>query len=72
MFTVEEYLTVDGRNPFMVWFNRLGSDIQIRVAARIDLDRFKQGNFGDHKRINKDIFEARFFLDQDIGCIFQK
>jgi putative addiction module killer protein len=34
--------------------------VKIKILAR--LDRIENGNFGDHKQIDKNLFELRFFF----------
>jgi putative addiction module killer protein len=34
--------------------------VKIKILAR--LDRVENGNFGDHKQIDKNLFELRFFF----------
>jgi putative addiction module killer protein len=58
-FTVEYYETPDGRCPFLEWLEALEAVVRYRVNARID--RFEQGNLGDHKPLagHPGLFEAR-------------
>ena len=58
-----------GTSPFKVWLDKIDNKFQERILARIM--RFQDGNFGDHKKVAKDVFEARFFSDQDIEFILQ-
>ena len=47
---MEEYTTVDGKNPFGEWLRKLKDKRTIaRILAR--LDRVQLGNFGDYKPI---------------------
>ena len=70
MFNVEDFLDEDGSRPFKVWLDRLDKKFQARVLARIT--RFQDGNFGDHRRINENIFEARFFFGSGYRVYFAK
>ena len=60
MFNIEEYLDQKGKRPFKIWLDKLDRKIQSRIMARIS--RFRYGNFGDYKKVTKNIFEARFFF----------
>jgi putative addiction module killer protein len=43
------------------WMARLKDrSVKIKILAR--LDRIENGNFGDHKQIDKNLFELRFFF----------
>ncbi len=49
-YTIEEYITEDGKTPFRDWVNHLKDQTaQRKVAVR--LRRASFGNFGDCKRI---------------------
>ena len=49
-YTIEEYITEDGRTPFLDWVNHLKDQTaQRKIAVR--LRRASFGNFGDCKRI---------------------
>lgn len=58
-FTVAYYVTPDGQCPFLAWLEALDPALRHRVQARID--RFEQGNLGDHKALagQPGLFEAR-------------
>lgn len=60
-YQVLEYLTADGVSPFATW--RCTLDVQIR--ARIDrvVERFVDGNLGDHKSVGQGVIETRI----DVG-----
>jgi len=57
LYQIREYLTADGVSPFSIW--RQTVDIQAR--ARIDrvLERFGDGNLGDHKGVGDGVMETR-------------
>ena len=57
MFTVREYLTADGRNPFRERLGTLDVAVKARVQARVL--RFELGNLGDHKSVGGGVWEAR-------------
>jgi len=43
------------------WFKKLkNATAKIKILAR--LARVENGNFGDHKQINQNLFELRFFF----------
>jgi putative addiction module killer protein len=45
---------------FNKWLHSLDSQITNRILAR--LFRVENGNFGDHKQLDNDIFELRLFF----------
>lgn len=57
-FSVQEYLTPDGRSPYRAWLQSLDVPTRARVQARVL--RFEMGNLGDHKAVGDGVFEARF------------
>ena len=44
--------------PFEDWFYKLDKTVQARIEKR--LERVKEGNYGDFKRLDSDISELRF------------
>lgn len=54
---VREYLCTDGHSPFGEWLRALDS----RTRTRIDrvIERFVDGNFGDHKGVGEGVLETR-------------
>lgn len=71
-YTVEYYETADGRCPFLDWIEALDESIRHRVSAR--LDRFEQGNLGDHKPLKgqSGLFEARLQFGPGFRLYFSK
>jgi putative addiction module killer protein len=55
---LKEYLTSDGRSPFIEWLNKI-RDARARARIRVRLDRLSLGNFGDCKSIGGSIHELR-------------
>ena len=56
-FTVREYLTADGRNPFREWLAAVDVAVKARIQARVL--RLELGNLGDHKSVGAGVLEAR-------------
>jgi putative addiction module killer protein len=56
-FEIREYVTLGGVSPFANWRRTLDPP----TRARIDrvLERFVDGNFGDHKTVGEGVQEAR-------------
>lgn len=52
------YESKSGKKPFQFWFKSMDKKIKERILAR--LDRIEQGNFGDYKYIDDDIYELKF------------
>ena len=56
-FDVLEYLTADGVSPFAKW--RATLDVQTRVRIDRVVERFYDGNLGDHKSVGAGVMETR-------------
>ena len=57
LYEVREYLTADGVSPFARW--RQGRDAQVRARVDRVLERFVDGNLGDHKGVGAGVIETR-------------
>ena len=55
------YFLPDGGAPFEDWHAKL-RDKKARAAILNRLDRLRSGNFGDHKRLNNNLYELRIHL----------
>ena len=60
----------DGKEPFNGWLLSLEKSIKLRILRR--LDRITMGNFGDHKQIDGNLFELRFFFGSGYRVYFGK
>jgi putative addiction module killer protein len=56
-YTVLEYLTADGVSPFAKW--RITLDVHARVRIDSVVERFYDGNLGDHKGVGAGVIETR-------------
>ena len=70
LFYIRELILDNGRCPYEEWFNSLDRQMQIRVDSR--LSRFESGNFGDHRNLKNDLFEARLFFGPGYRFYFGK
>ena len=52
------YKTSAGKCPFEEWFYKLDKTAQARIEKR--LERVKENNYGDFKKLNSNISELRF------------
>jgi len=52
------YKTKSGKCPYLDWYNNLDNDVKNRIRAR--LERLEEDNFGDCKKINRNLSELRF------------
>ncbi|MBF0259065.1 MAG: type II toxin-antitoxin system RelE/ParE family toxin [Desulfamplus sp.] len=52
---------IETTNIFDKWFKKL-KNAKDRARIMIRFDRIKSGNFGDHKIIQDQLFELRFFF----------
>lgn len=57
LYEIREYLTADGASPFAMW--RRTVDAQARARVDRVLERFGDGNFGDHKGVGDGVLETR-------------
>lgn len=58
MHEIQDYLTPEGRDPFMDWLAALADRmVKARVAARVQ--RLAAGNFGDCKPLAGGVWELR-------------
>jgi putative addiction module killer protein len=63
VYEVRQYLTEDGKNPFLTWLKQVRDPIaKIQIIKR--LNRLEQGNFGDVKFCRAGVWELRL----DIGA----
>lgn len=61
LFEIRHYLTSDGRNPFIEWFDSV-RDGKARVAIGRRINRIETGNFGDHRFCREGVWELRIDL----------
>ncbi len=71
------YKTQDGKCPYSEWYNELDMSVRVRVAKRVD--KLKDGNYGDHKKLqNSELSELRmdfgkgyriYYLDLDTTLV---
>ena len=59
-WTIDKYVTADGRCYFDEWFDGLDAKSQARILVR--LDRVRLGNFGDCNSVGEGVSEFRFFF----------
>ncbi|MDE0426276.1 MAG: type II toxin-antitoxin system RelE/ParE family toxin [Candidatus Poribacteria bacterium] len=52
------YITSSGSNPYQRWYMRI-KDQKTQIAISNRISRLRSGNFGDFKRLNKDLYELR-------------
>ena len=63
--TVRQYVTADGTRPFGEWVRSLTKAVWARIQLRVQ--RFELGNFGDHKGVGDDVWEARVMFGPATG-----
>ena len=71
------YKTEDGKYPYIEWLDALDLSIRTRVIKRVD--KLKDGNYGDHKKLqNSQLSELRmdfgkgyriYYLDLDTKLV---
>jgi putative addiction module killer protein len=47
-----------GKEPLKIWLNKLDSSTRRRIEIR--LERLSIGNYGDYKKLTKELFELKF------------
>ena len=53
--------TIEKTNHFVEWLTGIkDTKFKSRILTRVD--RVKAGNFGDHKQLENDLYELRFFF----------
>jgi len=57
-YTIDYYLTADGRKPFKEWLDGL-RDIAARQKVRIRLDRVRLGNLGRNRSVGEGVYEIK-------------
>ena len=61
-YQISIYSTENNKEPFNIWLCSLDKKFQKRVLSR--LIRIQNGNFGDYKQLDNDLYELRL----DFGC----
>jgi putative addiction module killer protein len=57
VYQILEYLTADGISPFAAWRGKLDATFRARIDRTIE--RFADGNLGDHKGVGDGVIETR-------------
>ncbi len=57
-YNLSIYITDSGKELIKDWLKTLDGSIRKRILLR--LDRLKDGNFGDYKQLNNELYELRF------------
>ena len=57
-YTIDYYVTEDGRKPFKEWLDKLG-DITARQKVRVRLDRVRLGNLGRNRSVGAGVYEIK-------------
>ena len=57
-YSLSIYVNDSGKELIKDWLKTLDGSIRKRILLR--LDRLKDGNFGDYKQLNEELYELRF------------
>jgi len=60
---------INATNHFNKWFKGL-KDVAVKRKVLSRLDRLKNDNFGDFKRIDNNLFELRFFFSSGLRIYY--
>ena len=68
---IEYYTMLDGKCPYIEWRDSLSYEFQVRIFKRIN--RIKDGNFGDWKKLqNSQLSELRFNFGKGYRIYFKE
>jgi len=59
-YSIKNYIDDNGKEPIKEWLNSLDGTTRKRILLRFN--RLKEGNFGDYKQIDNDLYELRFMF----------
>lgn len=60
-YSIKVYVDDNGKEPIIDWLNTLDKTTRKRILLR--LDRLRDGNFGDYKQIDNQLYELRFMFN---------
>ena len=61
------YELENGKEPVKEWLLKLDSSTRVKVIKR--LERIYDDNFGDYKQISPNLYELRFFIENEYRVI---
>ncbi len=67
-YKINYVILSNGKSPITIWLNSLDSNTRKRVMQRIL--RIEEGNFGDCKKLSKDISELRLAFGKGYRIYF--
>jgi len=59
-YAIKSYIDDNGNEPVKDWLKSLDGTTRKRILLRFD--RLRDGNFGDYKQIDNDLYELRFMF----------
>lgn len=64
------YTTPSGNNPYRRWYTQI-KDQAAQIAISNRISRIRSGNFGDYKRLSKDLYELRIHYGPGYRVYFE-
>ena len=59
-YSIKSYVDDNGKEPIKDWLKSLDGTSRKRILLRFD--RLRDGNFGDYKQLDNDLYELRFMF----------
>ena len=59
-YSIKSYVDDNGKEPIKDWLKSLDGTTRKRILLRFD--RLRDGNFGDYKQLDNDLYELRFMF----------
>lgn len=68
-YSIKVYIDDNGNEPLKEWLESLDKTTRKRILLR--LDRLRDGNFGDYKQVDNQLYELRFMFNSGYRIYFR-